>query len=842
MKRLELLAPVGSREALSAAVENGADAVYLGGQAFSARQHAANFSREEIAEGIRFAHLRGVKVYVAVNTLLDNSELVELVDYLYFLYKAGADAIIVQDLGVAKVVREILPDLAIHASTQMTVHNLEGVKLLEEQGIARVVLAREMALDEIRQITAEAKAEIEFFVHGALCICYSGQCLMSSMIGGRSGNRGRCAQPCRLPYTLVDQLGRPVDTAGGVGEYILSPKDFNTMELLPQLIEAGVTSFKIEGRMKRPEYVATVVRNYREALDLFISAPGNYHVAPRQQKELAQIFNREFTAGYLQGRTGLDMISHRRPNNRGLRLGRVLHYSHEMRAATIKLDEELHVGDGIEIWVSVGGRVGTIVTKMERAQGQQITEAVKGMEVSVPVPEAVKAGDRVFKTNDARLVESARATFISPVPRRRIPVIMDVYARIGQPMTVRMTDHAGNVAEAKTEFIAEAAVKRPLTYEMIAEQMCRLGNTVFSIKELHVDIAGEVMVPQSEMNAVRRATVQQLEGLRLAAWQRGLDKAMVKSAGEKLLQKSMTARRLKKNKTQLTVKVDDFAGLKAAVDNGADLLYFGGEVFSGKELSAKEYAEALDYCRNYEKKIVFMLPRIIKPGHVSGILASLTSFERMQPDGVAVANIGALGMARNHTSIALYGDYPLNIFNSVSLDVCQQLGLCQIALSPELTLTQAELLVKYAPLLPVECLVHGHVELMVSEYCVPGSVAGALGGQTPCKRICRRGLYGLKDRKGFVFPVETDQYCRMHLFNAKELVMLSHLPALLEAGVSAVRIEGKRKSAKELGRLTALYREVLDTGAKHPIFADFQALAEIEHEDITRGHYFRGVL
>lgn len=841
MQKIELLAPVGSREALTAAVENGADAVYLGGKAFSARQYAANFSEEEMIEGIRFAHLRGVKVYVAVNTLLDNSELGELAEYLCFLYQAGADAIIVQDPGVLQIVRETVPELEIHASTQMTVHNLEGVRILEEQGVDRVVLAREMTLDEIRQITAEAKAEIEFFVHGALCICYSGQCLMSSMIGGRSGNRGRCAQPCRLPYTLVDHLGHPVNTDGVTGEFILSPKDLNTIELLPQLIEAGVTSFKIEGRMKRPEYVATVVRNYREALDRYISDHADYHISPRQQKELAQIFNRDFTTGYLEGRQGIDLISHRRPNNRGLRLGRVLHYSHETRLATIKLDEELHVGDGIEVWVSVGGRVGTIVTRMDMATGQQVTEAAKGMEVAIPVPEAVKAGDRVFKTNDARLLEMAKATITSPAPIRRIPVRVDVDARIGQPMTVRMTDHDGNVAEAKTTFITEAALKRPLTYERVAEQMHRLGNTVFFIQELHVDITGEVMVPQSEMNAVRRAAVQQLEELRLAPWKRDLDKAAAKHAGEKILRKAMIPQRIKKNKTRLTVKVDDVAGLKAAVEKGADLLYFGGESFSGQELSDKEYMEALAYCRSYNKKIVFMLPRIIKPGYVPSVLERLAKFEKMQPDGLAVANIGALELARTNTSLVLHGDYPLNIFNAVSLDFYHQLGLRQAALSPELTLPQVELLAKSAPI-TVECLVHGHIELMVSEYCVVGSVAGGASGNAACKRRCRRGMYGLKDRMGLVFPVETDQYCRMHLFNAKELVMFNHLPKLIEAGVSAVRIEGKRKTAKEIGHLTAIYREVLDTGSDHPIFTDVQALAEIEHEDITRGHYFRGVL
>jgi len=843
MRKPELLAPAGSREALIAAVENGADAVYLGGKNFSARQHAANFSLEEMTEGIHFAHLRGVKVYVTINTLLDNSELSELPDYLYFLYESGADAIIVQDLGVLKMARAVVPGLNVHASTQMTVHNAEGVRFLEQQGVKRVVLAREMTGEEIRQITSEAKAEIEYFVHGALCICYSGQCLMSSMIGGRSGNRGRCAQPCRLPYTLVDRSGRPVaPDDGSVGSYILSPKDFNTIETLPQLIEAGVTSLKIEGRMKRPEYVATVVRNYREALDMFLTDKSHYRVTSGQMKELAQIFNRDFTTGYLPGtKPGLDLISHRRPNNRGLRLGRVVRYSYEARSATIKLDEALNIGDGIEIWVSVGGRVGTIVTKMETGKGRQVVNASKGMEVTIPVPEAVKAGDRVFKTTDACLLEEAQASFTSPTPVRRIPLKVEVKVKGGEPMVVQLTDPDGNTARAETAFMAEKALKRPLTEESVAEQMRRMGNTVFSIRELNISIDGEVMVPQSEMNAVRRAAVQQLEETRLAPWKRQLDKAAAIAAGKSVLSKSMRAQRFKNSKALLTVTVDDAAGLKAAIENGADLVYYGGELFNGQDLTDKEYFEAVAYCHRQGKKIVCMLPRIIKPGDVAAMRARLAKFEEIRPDGLSVANAGALHMAREDTSLTLYADYPMNIYNSLSLEVCREAGLHQVTLSPELTLTQVEALLKAAPI-AVECLVHGHIELMLSEYCIVGSVAGGLTRKTPCKRVCRRGYYGLKDRLGVIFPVETDQYCRMHLFNAKELAMLSHLPALLEAGVSAMRVEGKRKSAKELGRLITIYRQVIDMGENHPIFTDAKALGEIEHADITRGHYFRGVL
>lgn len=836
MQKIELLAPVGSREALVAAVENGADAVYLGGKSFSARQSAANFTDEEMAEAITFAHLRDVKVYVAVNTLIDNGEMDKLVDYLCFLADVGADAVIIQDPAVAKIARKIVPDLEIHASTQMTVHNVEGVKLLEEYGFTRVVLAREMELTEISLIAREVKTEIEVFVHGALCICYSGQCLMSSMIGGRSGNRGRCAQPCRLPYTLVDDTGKPVDISSETGDYILSPKDLNTITLLPELIKAGVTSFKIEGRMKRPEYVATVVRNYREAIDRYLFDQQAYHVPAQQQKELIQIFNRDFTTGYLEGRQGIGLMSHRRPNNRGLKLGRVVRYNYDNRTATIKLDEDLAIGDGIEIWVSVGGRVGTIVTRMDTGLGQ-ISEASAGMEVSIPVPNPVKLGDRAFKTNDAQLLERAQTTFTSPTPLRRIPLDVNVAVRVGEPMVVRLTDVDGNTVEARTAFIAETAIKRPLNYEAVESQMNRLGNTVFTIKNMHIDIEGEVMVPQSEMNAVRREAVSLLEELRLAAFRKGIDIRAAKKVGRELLTQLFTPCSRGAVKPELSVRVEDTAGVQAAVDNGADVVYFGGESFSGRSYSEQDYGTAYRACRDKGRKIVFSLPRIIKPSQISEITSQLEIFRRIKPDGIAVANIGAVHLV-NGLGIPVYADYPLNIFNNISLEFYREQGISQATLSPELSLAQVESIMQAAKI-PLECLVHGEIELMVTEYCAIGSLTGGLGNTTACPGVCRRGQFGLKDRLGMIFPVETDQYCRMHIFNTKELAMLSHLSKFGEIGVSSVRIEAKLKAAKEVAYLTSLYRQVLDVGLRS---LSNDVLNDIEHKNITRGHFFRGVL
>ncbi len=509
MKIPELLAPVGGTEALAAAVQNGADAVYLGGRMFSARQYAENFDRYELQKAIDYSHIRGVKVYVTVNTLLTDPELPAAGEYLKFLYESGADAVIIQDLGLARAARQLVPGLALHASTQMTVHNSAGVELLLNQGFSRVVLARELSLREIAEIKRRTGAEIEVFVHGALCISYSGQCLMSSMIGGRSGNRGRCAQPCRMEYSLVDAAGRNLAEPGVVGSHLLSPKDLNMISHIPQLAEAGISALKIEGRMKRPEYVATVTRIYREALDRYREAPQNYTVNEKEIKDLTQIFNRGFTTGYFFGRPGRDMMSYKRPNNRGLYLGRVAAADRAGGTAEILLEESLCTGDGIEFWVTEGGRRGVVVNHMV-VNGQETDSASAGDRVLVPSEGRVKPGDRVFKTHDAGLISLAEKSYKSAREIKKIPLRFKVEAGIGEHFTVTVTEPAGCSFSAQSGTRGQAALKKPLTPDSLEKQLNRLGNTPYSLGSLEADIDSGVMVPLSEINETRRRAVEGL--------------------------------------------------------------------------------------------------------------------------------------------------------------------------------------------------------------------------------------------------------------------------------------------------------------------------------------------
>lgn len=826
---VEFLAPAGSREALVAAVENGANAIYLAGNAFGARAYASNFDREALREAIHFAHLRKVAIHVTVNTIVADEEMGPLRDYLRFLYEAGADAVLVQDLGVARVAHETVPDLPLHASTQMSVSSLEGVRALAELGFTRVVLARELSLKEIRHICAHAPVEIETFMHGALCVCYSGQCLMSSMIGGRSGNRGRCAQPCRLPYTLVDEKGQDV-LGDKAGSYLLSPRDLSTIDVIPDLIEAGVSSLKIEGRMKRPEYVATVVRTYREAIDTYYAGKG-YAVTQEERDDLAQIFNRDFTTAYLEGRPGKAMMSDRRPNNRGLLIGRVTAYDWDARIVTVKLSGRLGLGDQVDFWVKVGGRVTATISALTDAKGRAVEEGQAGDTVSFAIPSAVRDHDRVFKVYDARLMERAKETYASGAPVRRIPVAIEVRAAIGEPLTVAICDGEGHRAEGKTEFIGESARKRPLSEEIIRKQVSRLGTSVYEMKSLHCDIAGEVMVPMSEINEARRKAVEALDALRLKEIE-------ARPARPEPKFTDRIARPTPK-KADFLVAVDTLGKAEAALAAGADGILFGGESYEHRVIAPEEYERAWQMAREAGARIDFNTSRIVHDGQQKHVERLLAAFAAFPPDAVHVHNIAMLALVRRLTDFAIHADYSLISYNKQTLAFLKDYGASGATLSPELTAKEIRQLAKESPL-PLTCIVHGRLELMVSNYCVTGSFLGGCG-EGPCTQPCTRGHFALKDRKDALFPLAMDQFCHMHVLNSKVLSMMPHAMKFRAAGIETMQIEAKAMGEKEIAAIVKAYRKAM-AFPEEPAEAQLSWIHEQEGKDITRGHYFRGVL
>lgn len=826
---LELLAPAGSREAFIAAIENGANAVYLAGQQFGARAYAPNFDEAALRDAIRFAHLRNVAVHVTVNTIVADDELEELAAYLRFLYEAGADAILVQDLGAARLARQVVPDMPLHASTQMTVHNLAGVQILERLGFSRVVLARELSLAEIRHICHHSRAEIEVFAHGALCVCYSGQCLMSSLIGGRSGNRGRCAQPCRLPYTLVDAQGTDV-LGKAAGQFLLSPRDLNTAEMLPELLKTGVASLKIEGRMKRPEYVAIATKVYRRAIDAAMKEKAPPALAAEEHRALAQIFNRDFTTAYLTKMPGRAMMSDRKPNHRGLLVGRVVGYDQRKRWVTVKLSEEIHLGDEIEFWIKVGGRAAVTVTEIEDDRGNTLSIGKKGDTIRLPLDTLVREHDRLFRVYDAVLMTAARETFQAGAPVRRVSMCAHLHAAIGEPISLTLTSADGFQVTARSDFSVVTAKNRALTYEAARKQMERLGSTVYDLAAFTADIAHDVMVPMSVLNDLRRRGTDQLDAARLTRYARPA-LLRVPVAGKKSVNRCPIA------EVKLMVSVDSLASARQALEADADGILFGGDAWRHQILPPEAYREAWEMARAQGKHILFNTPRILREAWLPWFQSLLEAFRAFPPDGISVHNLGTLALVQAHTEIPIQSDFSLIAYNRETVAELKDLGVKRVTLSPELNFRQIEALAKDSPL-PLEAIAGGELELMISAYCAVGSFLGG-AGETPCAAPCREGRYFLKDRKGALFPLVMDGFCQMHVLNSQPLRMLPHLRRFSALGIDRIRIEGRYADGRHLAAIVKRYREFLRGGA---LTAEEEKRCQAaEGKNFTRGHYFRGV-
>jgi putative protease len=823
---IELLAPAGTWEALEAAVNAGANAVYLGGKAFGARAYASNFDRKEMEKAVYFCHMHHVRLYVTVNTLVDDKELPELEDYLVFLHNAGVDGIIVQDMGVIRAAQQIVPGLPLHASTQMTVTNSAGVKFAGEHGIVRVVPARELSLSDLDKACATG-LEIEAFIHGALCVCYSGQCLMSSLIGGRSGNRGRCAQPCRLPYTLVDKNGKDLLAGKDAGQYLLSPKDLNTLQVLPRMIEAGVVSYKIEGRMKRPEYVAVVVDAYRRAMDSYKA--GHYEVPQKDLDNIEQIFNRDFTTAYLEKHQGRLMMSDRRPNNRGVLIGRVQKLNQDHTKAVVKLEKALHTGDGLEFWVKVGGRVGTVVNTM-RVNGRVVETAESGTLAEIDVPRGVRLNDRVFRTLDSELMAYA-GQFYGEKNKKRIPVTAAVTARMGSPLQVILTDPEGNTGCGVTDFIAEPARKHALDEAAVRKQIDRMGTTEYMLAALKTEIDEGVMVPMSEINEARRKACEALDDARLEAFAPARPKVKNQNTMRRWLAELERMQDHEQIETsQLTVWVDTVDKVKAALEAGADWILFGGDRYSSRDVTFTDYETAAKLTKEAGRHIAFATPRIVKEGQLAFFSKFLQQAEDCGIDLLYVHNSGIWQLAKElELKTPLWADMSLNTYNTQSLQFWKEAGAAGATLSVELNMGQLAHLARVSPL-PLECLVQGPIEMMVSEYCAGGSFLGHLD-KGVCTFQCKEEIY-LHDRKDANFRLAGDQFCRMHVLNSQDLSVLGGLQELRAMGIARLRIDGRTYSPEQVRGLVKKYRETLN----------FSGETVENLPGTTRGHYYRGVL
>ncbi len=841
-KKIELLAPAGSLAALKAAVENGADAVYIGGPMFSARQKAENFTREQMIAGVQYAHERGVKVHVALNTLLSNEEIGNVVEYAYQLAEANVDAVIVQDLGVAHLLRETLPQLPLHASTQMAVHNTPGVQFLEEQGFERVVLARETSLDAIGQIKAQTDVELEVFVHGALCVAYSGQCLLSSMIGGRSGNRGLCAQPCRMQYQLIDQAGKEYQSKDG--QYLLSTRDLNMIHHLPDLIQAGVTSLKIEGRMKRPEYVATVVRQYRQAIDAYYNQTS--WDKKQADKALLQIFNRDFTTGYYYKNQGGDLMSHSRPDNRGVLIADVMKV--ENKKIWVQLMDTLSVGDGYLLYNQRGEEIAGKVQELS-IKGKSIESGHAGQIVQMTVSGNASGAKQMYRTADTTLLKAAAESYARPSQPAKEKVHFKVELHLGQPIMLYAWDDAGNQQFAQSEYIVELAKTRPSDLESVRKQMDRLGNTPYELGDLTADIEDGVIAPASELNNLRRIVIEALEAQKkeasgeaaaLESYEDYLD-----NAGDLLdrIPPQVTGYGLKQ---QLAVTVGSVEAMQSAIEAGADYVYLNTTALrKEKAIVPEQYPALIRWCHSRNAKLYWTCSPIENDDQMKKAAANMWAAKEAGFDGVAVGNLGLLQTAKEQGWETIVADYQMNIFNDVTLQYLSMQEISRAVLSPELSLEQiAEF--SYLGNLPLEMIVHGNLPLMVSEQCVCGSVLGGRTAQKQCAMPCMHGQYALKDRTGAQFPLYMDEHCRMHVFNSKTLNLYKRLEEALKTGVDVLRIEAREQSAEWVGAVSAIYKRAIDTynhtGSMITDMHALQTLDQFAPEGSTYGHYFRGVL
>lgn len=808
---MELLAPAGTMENFMAALESGADAIYLGGKVFNARAHAANFGIDELREAVRLAHILDVSVYVTVNILIGDTELKDLEQYIKDLDSIGVDAIIVQDLAVAEIAKRVAPNIHLHGSTQMTAATLDAVRFYESLGFTRVVLARELSLKEIQHICKHCKAEIEVFVHGALCVCYSGQCLMSSFIGGRSGNRGACAQPCRLPYELLDSKGESVLPKHEA--YLLSPKDLNYSEHMNELVAAGVTSFKVEGRMKKVSYVRQVIGTYREILD-------EASIHENQRKALASGFNRGFSTAYLEDTVGRQMMTVVAPNHQGKPIGESYTKKGEVY---LSLTEPIEQGSLVKILQSNGSVTYYTVDDEWTCVSDTL---YKGRPA-----EGLAVGQLYL----ASTPKNTKSRGLQEFTRK---YDMSVYLSVGSNGETNYTEltailDSGLSVTVTNEYVPAIANKVPTSLEKVTEQLGRLGNTLFRLS--YVDIPdGPYMWPASVLNALRRDAVTALETALIThhveSWQ------ALQVTGDVDYDFKAQHELSYDTYPMISARVDEIEGVKAAISGGAQKIVFGGDRLSRTPYALSVYDEVARLCAQSDVICTFATPRVVKDDEVEAYKHTLEAIVQAHPDSISIHVPQALLWLRElgYTG-AIEADTGLNIFNTPTLHFWEQLHISCVNPSQELTLKQITELAKHSHV-PIETMIHGYTEMMISEYCAIASFVGT-GSKVNCPMPCVKESYSLKDRKGEIFPIRTDPYCRMHIMNSHEMDMRAYVPMLLQKGISILRVDGRHMKPSYVKDIVSQYVGIATGTMEAP-----PKKIDSQGESITRGHYFRGIL
>jgi putative protease len=791
--RPELLAPAGDWDALRAAVANGADAVYFGLPRFNARHRATNFTPDELPRVIGFLHAHNVRAYVAFNTLIFAEELPDAVECLKTIADAGADAVIVQDLGLALLAKRVAPTLPIHASTQMTLTEPRGIEFARrELGIERVILARELSAAEIERVAQESQVPLEVFVHGALCVAYSGQCLTSEALGGRSANRGQCAQACRLPYEmLVD--GQPRDL--GDRAYLLSPQDLAAYDLVEPLAKAGVVSFKIEGRLKSAHYVAETTQTYRAAID----AAALFTLSKQGRRDLEQCFSRGLTHGFLDGVNHHMLVQGRFPKSRGVRVGTVVRPTKFGVLVELADDDLVRPGDGVVFDLGKpeenepGGRVYEV-----RDEAPRVVELrfERGFDVS-----RIRAGANLWKTDDPVLRQLLERTFGGDIPVvHRTSLNLTVCGTVGSPLEITATDGV-RTAVAAWPGPLEAARSHPLTVEAIREQFGRLRDTPFVLGAVDMHVVGEILAPRSVLNDLRRQLVIDLMAQREAAKRHEVDKS---DALEELRRAGGVSPRSSPEAhapglPKLAVLCRTLPQLDAALAYRPAIVYCDFE-------DLRRYHEAVIRARTAGVPIGLATLRIQKPGE-DGHLRLVAG---CRPDVLLVRNIAGLELFRTEfPDIELVGDFALNIANDLTAELFLRNGLQRLTPSYDLNWDQFVALMRQADPTKFETVVHQHMPMFHMEHCVFAAFLSDGKDWRDCGRPCDRHRVELKDRVGAEFPVLADTGCRNTVFNSVPQSAAEFLPQMRALGVGWFRIELLRESAAEVAPLLDRYAAVL---------------------------------
>ena len=800
--RVEILAPAGSMECLKAAIAAGADAVYTGGALFGARAYAHNLTEDELLEAIDYVHLHGRRLYLTVNTLIKDREMEkQMYDYLLPYYRQGLDAVIVQDIGLFRFIRKHFPDLPIHASTQMTLTGVDGAKFLEKEGAQRIVTSRELSMAEVKKIADETELEIESFVHGALCYCYSGQCLFSSFIGGRSGNRGQCAQPCRLLYR-TPEAKRP--------QYLLSLKDICTLELIPEMIESGIYSFKIEGRMKKPEYAAAVAFQYRKYADLYLKyyeecpaeedpaayAMKKYRVREEDRQMLLDLYNRGgFHTGYYHTQNGREMISLNRPNHAGVPAVKVL--AKKGRNVTAKALTDLYPQDIIELPMRKG---------REKADNYTCKDAVrKGMNVQIPVfaDTPFKRDEIWMRTRNSILIDTLREEFVNGKIKERICGTFRLYPQEKATLTVKCRDAEITVAGEK----AQEALSQPMSRERIEKQLRKTGNTEFEFSFLKAEIGEKVFLPMQSLNELRREALETLEKVICEKYRRSGE---VKDPEE--------------DKTELSMEEEVLSGWTASVRTAEQM-----EVILEEEAIGRIYVDCTMFPRIWEKdsyvewitkvhaagkEIYLVMPYIFRERTRKQYEAAYNRIFGAGWDGILIANYESFAFLKEHGYTGrIMTDYNLYEFNQESRKFWKENGVFEFTAPVELTERELQdLRVKDG-----EVIVYGYLPMMISAGCIQKTTRGCLkkSGQTTITD---------RYRNPFVVKNECD-YCYNILYNYVPLYLGDRMEEVYQIGPGRIRLMFTTERQQEVRQILSAYFEG----------------KELPEGTYTRGHWKRGI-